>query len=670
MILRFPALGACMLSLTLAACGGGSGDGGATPAASGSGSGGGTSASPTTAPPIAPTAPPPTTPSTSADGSWLSFSPAAPSITQYEGESVPVTVVAKSTRTFATPFNIGIIDANGVITTQVSVLTYSPTEYIATLRTAPGLSIGSHSTNLEVRLCEDSPLTCAKPLPGSPWQVPLTVLVKSKAEAAARLTLSVPSVSVATYPGEAATFSFEAQLNPELAAQSYFIGVVDPLNLTVPPATQLARPGDGHYKFNLTTATANNLPVGTYTSNLQLRMCLDDVRVCQQPAAGSPWILPLTLTVNAPTNLSPLSAIAGLNSWTTFQGNAAHTGFADASFDVAAFTRRWRMPNVVNAANPFASTAIEGGKVFFVRHGVANHWELVAVSEDSGEIAWKVDLGTSAQLNPPAVGNGRVYVTTTGSQNANLWVYDQASGAQLKKLPMLSQMTQYAAPTVFGTDVYTLNGYTGGISKYSEVTGTFAWNGTLTTQEGYSPATDGRFVYNYSTPDNILVTLNAADGSRAYTVGGPYLNSTVFRGVPVVLTDTQQAIVVAGKLSAFDLATHARVWSLDTSATGIAAYGNGTIYAFGPNGRALEARAPATGNLLWTSDELPGGPFTQVIVSRNLAFVSSTAATVAIDLATRKIVWTYPQGGNLAISPRGVLTILNDLGTLAAVNLR
>lgn len=670
MTFRFRALGACMLALTLTACGGG-GSGGATAGGStggsggapsaptggaggtGGGSGGGTS----------------TTPTTSPDGSWLSFSPAAPSVTQYEGETLPVTVKATSTRTFATPFNIGIIDAAGVITTQVSVLTSSPTEYIATLHTAPGLSTGTHSTTLEVRLCEDAPLTCAKPLPGSPWQVPLTVLVKSKAEAAARLTLSVPSVSVATYPGEAAAFSFEAQLNPELAAQAYFIGVVDPLNLTVTPATQLARPGDGHYKFNLTSATANDLPVGTYTSNLQVRMCLDDVRTCQYPAAGSPWILPLTLTVNSPVNLSPLSAIAGLNSWTTFQGNAAHTGFVNASFDAAAFTRRWRMSSVVNYVNAFASTAIDGGKVFFVRHGVANHWELVAVSEDTGEIVWKVDLGTSAQLNPPAVGNGRVYVTTTGPQNANLWVYDQSTGAQLKKLPMLSQNTQYAAPTVFGTDVYSLNGYAGGISKYSEVTGAFVWNGTLTTQEGYSPATDGRFVYNYSTPDNILVALDVADGSRAYAVGTSS-GSSVFRGVPVVLTDTQQAIVVAGNLSAFDLTTHTRKWTLGTSSPGIAAYGNGTVYAFGPNGRALEARSPAAGNLLWTSTELAGGPFTQVIVSRNLAFVSSSAATAAIDLTTGKVVWNYPQGGNLAVSPRGVLYILNELGTVAAVNLR
>lgn len=86
---------------------------------------------------------------------------------------------------------------------------------------------------------------------------------KSKAEAAARLTLSVPSVSVTTYPGEAASFSFEAQLNKELAGRVVNIGVFDPASITVAPTSRLTLAADGHYVFNLSTATANALPVGT-----------------------------------------------------------------------------------------------------------------------------------------------------------------------------------------------------------------------------------------------------------------------------------------------------------------------------------------------------------------------------------------------------------------------
>ena len=59
-----------------------------------------------------------------------------------------------------------------------------------------------------------------------------------------------------------------------------------------------------------------------------------------------------------------------------------------------------------------------------------------------------------------------------------------------------------------------------------------------------------------------------------------------------------------------------------------------------------------------------------IIVTRNLAFVSSAEITQAVDLVTKKVVWSYPQGGKLAISARGVLYIFSDAGALVAVNLR
>jgi hypothetical protein len=635
MSFRIGSVAACMLASTLAACGGGGGSGN----------------------------------SGSVDGTWLTFSPSAATVTQYETESVALSLTATSTRTFSTPVNIAIIDTKGVITTDVSVSQISQLRYVADLRTSATLSAGAHSTILEVRLCEDAPTICKKPLPGSPWQVPLTVQVKSRAEAAARLVLSVPSVSASTYPGEAASFSLEARLNAELAARPANIGLFDPSSMTVLPSAQYLSAENKPYVFKVSTATTNALPVGTHTSNLELRLCQDDISTCRYPVAGSPWIVPLTLTVKSPINLTELKAIDGLGNWSTYQGNAAHTGFVAASFDPTVFSRRWKMPSVASFASNYSSIAVDGGRAFFVRRAANNRWELVAVSEDTGAVAWTVDMGTLASVNPPAAANGRVYLTSTGHGDTFLWVYEQATGAKVKQLTMNSQWPNYSAPTVFGTDVYTISGYYGGMSKYSDQTGSFSWYGSVSPYAGWAPATDGRFAYSFSTPDNTLVALDAANGSRAYAIGEPYPYSTYFTAAPVVLTDTQQAIVVAGNLMAFDLTTHTRSWILSTPATGQAAYGNGTIYVCGPNGRTLEARAPATGNLLWSSPEL-GASCSEIIVTRNLAFVSSGSGTQAVDLVTNKVVWTHSQGGKLAISARGVLYIFGDSGALAAVNLR
>lgn len=637
--MRADVLAAGALALALAACGGGSGGGGAT------------------------------APAENTAGNWLTFDPAAPSATQFEGESARVVLTAKSSRTFSVPFNVAIIDPAGVVSAQVDISAQSPLEYRAALQTSRTLRAGEHSTMLEVRLCEDTPMTCAKPLPGSPWRVPLKVQVKPAAEAKARLTLVTPSVSVTTYPGESTGFAIEAKLSTDLMARNVRIGMFDPASITNAESSQWTQESNGNYVFKLSTATSNALAAGTYTSNLELRVCEDDVRVCRQPIAGSPWIVPLTMQILSPTNLTALAPVDGLGAWGTYQGNAAHTGYVAASFDPARFSRRFKVESLGDYGHSYNSAAIDNGRAFYVRNGANGRAELVAVSEDTGELAWKADMGGLHRVNPPAAANGRVYLTSTGHGDSFLWVFDQVSGKQLRKETLSSQWPSYSAPTLFGADVFTINGYTGGISRYGDAEGAFKWHGLGVAYEGWSPSTDGRFVYAYSTPDNILNVLDAADGSLAYSIGERYPFSTYFISRPVVLTDTQQALVGDGNLAAFDLKTRTRSWIVNAGSIGTPAYGNGTIYALGANGKALEARSPATGNLLWEV-ALGDGAATDIIVTRNLAFVGSPTNTQVIDLGTKKVVWSYPLGGSMAISARGVLYVLTQSGALAAINLR
>ncbi|WP_306396321.1 PQQ-binding-like beta-propeller repeat protein [Telluria beijingensis] len=636
---RAGALAAGILALGLAACGGGSGGGGGA------------------------------SPANNTAGNWLTFDPGAPSATQFEGESTSVILTARASRTFSVPFNVAIIDPAGVISPQVDISAQSPLEYRAALQTSRTLRAGDHSTMLEVRLCEDAPMTCAKPLPGSPWRVPLKVQVKPVAQAQARVTLVTPSISVTTYPGESTDFTVEARLSTDLMTRNVWIAMFDPSSITNAASSQWTQQANGNYVFKLATATSNALAAGTYTSNLELRVCEDDARVCRRPVAGSPWIVPLSLKILSPNNLTALAPVEGVGAWSTYQGNAAHTGFVAANFDPARFSRRFKVEALGNFAGNYKSAAIDNGRAFFVRRTAGNRAELVAVSEDTGELAWKVDMGTLNQVNPPAAANGRVYLTSTGHGDSFLWVYDQASGQQLRKETLSSQWPSYSAPTLFGTDVYTINGYYGGISRYDDAQGAFKWHGLGVAYEGWSPSTDGRFVYAYSTPDNILNVLDAADGSLAYSIGERYPYSTYFISRPVVLTDTAQALVGDGNLAAFDLKTRTRSWIVDGASIGTPAYGNGAIYTLGANGKAFAARSPATGALLWEV-MLDDANYTDIVVTRNLAFVSSENTTQAIDLATRKVAWTYPLGGSMAISARGVLYILTSSGALAAINLR
>jgi outer membrane protein assembly factor BamB len=58
------------------------------------------------------------------------------------------------------------------------------------------------------------------------------------------------------------------------------------------------------------------------------------------------------------------------------------------------------------------------------------------------------------------------------------------------------------------------------------------------------------------------------------------------------------------------------------------------------------------------------------VVTKNLFFVSTGNATYAVDIATRKNVWSYPAGGSLALSSQGVLYIVQDRGTIAAISVK
>jgi hypothetical protein len=84
----------------------------------------------------------------------------------------------------------------------------------------------------------------------------------------------------------------------------------------------------------------------------------------------------------------------------------------------------------------------------------------------------------------------------------------------------------------------------------------------------------------------------------------------------------------------------------------------------------LEARSETDGSLLWSWVPPASGDVgfkSEVLLTKNLAFVSTNLSTYAIDLATHKPVWSYPVIGNLALSSNGVL-YLEGINTLTAVN--
>jgi outer membrane protein assembly factor BamB len=631
-------LAALLLAASLAACGGGSGGGQA--------------------------------PVSKPSGDWLTLTVSNPDITTYEGEQVDFTITGKYTRSFTKPVYAAIVSTTAIIDPRAEIYP-GEREYTGSLKTGLALAPGVHTSNLEIRLCEDDPVVCRSPVPGSPWLVPLKVTVKSKAEGAKRVQVSGP-IELVTHEGEAPLwFKVDIKTVGDLGrgANTWVVGVAG----VTAPQTDVRRVSENNAEASISTLTG--LAPGTYSGNIEVRMCMDGTSVCALPIAGSPWLVPFKLTVKSNINLTPLQAPATASAWSTFQGNAAHTAYVPGTFDPGKFSRRWsRAGSDSGYNNTNLGLTIEDGRIFHTNQGNGSRTGMVqSISEETGAQLWRADLGAQDHVNAPAAADGKVFVTTTGGGNQGLYVLDQKTGALISKTAGSSQGYSYRAPVVVGGSVYTQDGHYGGMRKYASGGGA-GWSAYMPQYSYWSPAVDANFVYAFM--EGKLYGVRADSGAVEFSIADPEYSWHGYDGISPILTGKQMAIVSdEERLMGFDLAARTRAWSVNNAAGSVPALANDKLYVIGVvNSKLfLEARAPATGALLWSSDALiderNGGAFKRVIVTTNLAFVSSDSATIAVDLTTGKTVWRHPFGGEMSISDRGVLYMQSINGFISAVNL-
>src|SRR5262249_53472551 len=191
--------------------------------------------------------------------------------------------------------------------------------------------------------------------------------------------------------------------------------------------------------------------------------------------------------------------------------------------------------------------------------------------------------------------------------------------------------------------------------------------------------------YAYAMMPSGLHAVSVTDGTNSFTIADPdntvqpysvYGAAVIGAGGDVILVDGRGSNNAVNRLVRFDIAGRSIKWAVPGSFSQALALANGVIYVV--NGAQLEARDEATGNRLW--GWLPSEPTTDpfrldynvlpfnVIATDNLVFVSSAIRVYAIDIATRQSVWSYPKPGQLALSPNGILYVVengNVNGTLA-----
>jgi hypothetical protein len=460
----------------------------------------------------------------------------------------------------------------------------------------------------------------------------------------------------------------------------------------IDPAFTLVPTSDGGVSIKVkTSATAKP---GNYAGNITINVCADPN--CASPLAGSPFKLPYAVEVIAPTggvqsfSSGALAPLAGASDWETFQSNAAHTGYVPVTLDSSAFKARWKLqaPSTAGVQIQFSDIATGGGRIYTSNGSFfnPNGTSITAYSEADGSKVWTQSYAAlrTAGTNPPAYSNGRVYTVAGSQESTAMYSYDGATGTQLFKTAMSSQWEHYLAPTVFNGNVYSDGGSYGGLYSFSATSGAQNYFTQLDQYDGWTPSFDGKNLYTYMA--GFLKIHDPLTGKVLTTIADPLYswNGYTTACAPVI---GGGGIVYAGNLSnslsngivAFDTIKGSVRWSAAGGFSGNPAYADGYLFTLNNNTASLEVRREGDGVIDWvwnapaTTSGTTTGPqavfASDVLLTKNLVFVSTKNSTVAIDRASHAAVWSYKASGKLALSANGILYIKSD-SAIVAISLK
>lgn len=412
----------------------------------------------------------------------------------------------------------------------------------------------------------------------------------------------------------------------------------------------------------------------TWSTSSAARATVSAAGVVTGRDAGAVTITATVEGINATSMLTVLPPVTAdwsrAAEWVTHQGNARHTGYVAAVVDPATFEEKWV---AIVAAGAALSPATAGnGTVFAATRAYFGQQRLTALDAATGAALWSYNFGGIHGVHEPAYGNGRVYITTSGHSDSFLWSFDPKTGQVLSRSAYGNQWSTYFAPVVEGSTVYMAGGYYGGMYAFDASDGTQRWFVATNQYDLWTPAVaDGR-VYAYTGSYSPKVSVHdAATGALSYEIADPGFswNGWSMNTAPVLGGQNDLLATQAGRLVSFDLQARTIRWQRPAAGyRGTPAVANGTIYVIG-NGQ-VEARRETDGAQQWLWIPPQGRPSYNLVVTDNLLFVSTETTTYALDLASQLPVWSYPAGGNLALSSQGLLLISKSDGGVVAVTVR
>ena len=354
--------------------------------------------------------------------------------------------------------------------------------------------------------------------------------------------------------------------------------------------------------------------------------------------------------------------------WTTYQGNASHTGYNPVAMDTRVFQELWTKTVSTAALNPVTAG---DGKVFVTTNAYFGVQEAKSLDARTGTELWSYNFGAIHSVDPPAYANGTVYLQTGGHADSFVWAFDATTGSIRFRTAYLNQWSRYFAPVVVGASVFVAGGYYGGMYAFDTANLSQRWFDSLNQYDQFTPAVKDGLVYAYTGSYQPKLTVaDAATGAVAYEIADPGFvwDGWSMNTAPTLGSASNVLATNGGRLISFDLVSRSIGYAILSSFRGQATVANGVVYV--SNNGQVEARTESDGSLQWSWIPPDGPPVGPMIATKNLLLVSTAANTYAVDLASHTRVWTYPAGGQLALSAQGILFIAQSSGKLSAISMR
>ncbi len=352
--------------------------------------------------------------------------------------------------------------------------------------------------------------------------------------------------------------------------------------------------------------------------------------------------------------------------WSTYQGDAAHTGYTPLYLDATKFNLRWINIYYSQIYHPVSASDtrvfLEAGDSVYSATG--NYDESYGPSYD-------VDYFDKPILSPPASADGKVYYSKHDNQSGSALVaYDVVWVNDLFVTRFDDTYTHAAyAPVPFDGSVYVTSD---GVTAFDGTSGHKRWDAHFSGfRSTTAPAVDTNFVYAIGGASRpALYVVDRESGDKLYSIdspsglyvdGGPYLD-----GGPVAGRRSDVIAVMDNHLVSFDTAKRGVGWKKNGSFSGYPALANGVIYVV--NGGVVEARAEADGALQWSWSAPDGDVVNPVVVTANMLFATTADNIYAVDLNTHTTVWSYNSGGYPAIGPDGTLYIVGKYSRSSVID--